>query len=74
MPNLADACVIAVDLTRQLSAARSETAAYRLLVQQALARLHEQHLELTRLRASHERLLSEYRAYRAATICRPVAA
>ncbi len=37
----------------------------------ALDQLHAQHVELTRLREQHRRLVNEYREYRAATIGDP---
>lgn len=50
-----------VDLT-------TERDAYRLLAITAIHRLHDQHVELTRLREQHTRVIEEYRQYRAATI------
>jgi len=63
----AEACHLLVETTRRLSQARRETAAYRVLAQQALHFAHEQHVEIERLKARHERLVDEYREYRVTT-------
>jgi hypothetical protein len=59
-----EACELAVDLIRQLAAARGERDIYRLMVNTALTQLHEKTRELERERAARYRLLDEYRALR----------
>jgi hypothetical protein len=39
--------------------------AYRLLAHEAIHHCHAKHVELARLRIGHERLIGEYRAFRA---------
>lgn len=59
-----EACELVVDLIRQLAAARGERDIYRLMVNTALAQLHEKTRELERERASRYRLIDEFRALR----------
>jgi hypothetical protein len=66
-----EACALVVDLTRLLAAASGERDAWRLVAIGAIHRLHDQHVELARLRERHERLIDEYQEYRAATISGP---
>lgn len=63
-----EACTLLVDTVRQLSAERSKTAAYRLVAQQAIHRLHDQHLELVRVKAQLGALRDELRRYTATTV------
>jgi hypothetical protein len=44
---------------------------YREAYRAAVHRLHEQHIEIQKLHASHHRLIEEFRSYRATTICGP---
>lgn len=48
----------------------AERDAYRMVAQQAIHHCHEKHLDSVRLRASHERLLDEYRALREQVLAR----
>jgi hypothetical protein len=59
-------CALIVRLVRELSASRAETASYRLLATEAIHRLHDQDVELTRLRDRYHALLDERRARPAA--------
>ena len=66
------ACDAVVEqLAYELAAVSERAVGYRLLAMEAVHRLHEQHLELVRLRERHQRLIEEFRAYRAATIETP---
>jgi hypothetical protein len=47
---------------------------WRAVALEALVILHQRHLELTRLKETHARLIEEYRVYRAATITKGAAA
>lgn len=62
----ADACQLLVESVRDLSAARDEAEAYRLLLQVALQHAHEQHVELQRTKAAYYQLLDEARELRRA--------
>lgn len=62
----ADACVLLVETVHELSAARAELDGYRLLAVQAIHALHQEHVELTRLRGRYLRLLDARRARREA--------
>jgi hypothetical protein len=57
----AEACGLVVELTRQLAAARSEAAAFRLVLQHAIHHAHTQHVELERLRERYYSLLDARR-------------
>ena len=61
---LTEACDVIVDQTRALAVARAERDAYRLVLAQALQLLHANGVELERVRATHERLVVEYRELR----------
>src|SRR5712691_2931816 len=54
-------------MTRACAEARADRDTYHLLAAEAIHALHEQHVELARLRARHGRLAEEYRALRAST-------
>jgi hypothetical protein len=69
----AEASALVVDLTRELAAERSRTAAYRLVACQGLHQLHAQHLELVRVREKLAALCEELRRYTATTIQRTAA-
>lgn len=51
--------------------ALGSAATWRDIARAALAKLHEQHVEIERLREQHHRLIDEYRHLRADTICQP---
>lgn len=61
---VAESCALLVHTVRQLSAARDEAAAYRVIAQQAMHLLHDQHVELQRTKQSYHALLDEARALR----------
>ena len=61
---VAEACELLVAATREISAVRGERDAYRLVCQAAIHYAHDVHTELERLRASHQRLLEEFRSSR----------
>ena len=61
-------------LLERLAELRAERDAYRLVARQAIHFCHAQHLELTRLRAGQQRLLSECRAIREQTKARELEA
>jgi hypothetical protein len=63
---VAESCSLLVDTVRELSAARNEAASYRLVAQQAIHVLADQHTELERLRERYHQLLGERRAARPA--------
>lgn len=60
----AESCSLLVDTVRQLSAVRDEAASYKLLAQQAIHALHDQHVELTRTKKAYYELLDERREQR----------
>lgn len=62
----ADACRLLVDAVRELSAARDEAAMYRLVAQMAVHSLHDQGVELARVRERYRALLETQRARPAA--------
>lgn len=62
----AEACRLLVNSLRDVAAARDEAASYRLLAQQAIHALHDQNVELTRMRQRYHELLDERRARPAA--------
>jgi len=65
-----EACTLVVAMTRGLSLARREGAAYQLLAHAAIARLHEQHFEIVKLRERYRRALDESRNLRGLLMAR----
>ena len=59
-------CALIVRLIRELSAARDEAASYRLLAKEAIHALHDQDIELKRVRERYHALLDANRARPAA--------
>ena len=57
--------VLLVEAIRELSAARAERDAYRVITKQAIHLLHDRYCEITRLKAARARLLDERRGIRA---------
>lgn len=66
-----EACTLLVDAIRQVARARAEAESHRLVAHAAVHHAHALHVELARLREQHQRVVEEYRAYRAATIAIP---
>ena len=66
-----EACRLLVNAVRDLSGARDEAEAYRLLLQVALQHAHEQHVDLQRTKKAYYELLDEARELRRAS--RPAA-
>lgn len=62
----AESCSLLVDTLRKLSATRDEAASYRVIAQEAMHLLHDQHVELQRVRERYHQLLDERRAKAAA--------
>ncbi len=67
----AEACALSVTTIRDLSVARAEAEAYKLLAQQAIHALHDSHAELQRTKKAYYALLDEARELRRAS--RPAA-
>jgi hypothetical protein len=65
IPELADCEAYLLERVASLEA---DVVAYRMLAQQAIHALHDVVLNRDRLRASHHRLLDEYRALRVQTL------
>ena len=61
-----EACALTLRITRNLSAARADAAMYRLLAQEAMQLLHDQHVELERTKKAYYSLLDEVRELRRA--------
>jgi hypothetical protein len=63
----AGACAMVIDLTKQVALARADTKAWRELAQAAIKHAADRDAELTKERDRHQRLIEEYRSYRART-------
>jgi hypothetical protein len=59
-----EACDVLIAQIAEVAAARAERDSWRRVARAALAHSHELHLELERMRASHQRLIEEFRALR----------